>query len=80
MMCKADEIDGKKTRKIHEYIVLQAKTILTQSAGAVLYTPTVALQKGKNPSPKECPVYDTEQSDGEVPVMLELLVMQSTLS
>ena len=28
----------------------------------------------------ECPGYDTKQSDGEVPVMLELWRMQSTLS
>ena len=28
----------------------------------------------------ECPGYDTKQSDGEVPVMLELWEMQSTLS
>ena len=28
----------------------------------------------------ECPVYDTKQFDGEVPVMLELWRMQSTSS
>ena len=28
----------------------------------------------------ECPGYDTKQSHGEVPVMLELWEMQSTLS
>ena len=28
----------------------------------------------------ECPKYDTKQSDGEVPVMLELWGMQSTPS
>ena len=26
----------------------------------------------RNPPPNECPGYDTKQSDGEVPVMLEL--------
>ena len=32
------------------------------------------------PSPNESPRYDTKQFDGEVPVMLELWGMQSTLS
>ena len=40
-----------------------------QSVGAVEY-----------PFPNECPGYDTKQSDGEVPVMLELWEMQSTPS
>ena len=30
--------------------------------------------------PNECPGYDTKQSDGEVPVMLDLWGMQSTPS
>ena len=30
------------------------------------------------PPTSECPVYDTKQSDGEVPVMLELWRMQGT--
>ena len=30
--------------------------------------------------PNKCPVYDTKQSDGEVPVMQELWGMRSTLS
>ena len=30
----------------------------------------IRLQRGKTPN--ECPVYDTKQSDGEVPVMQEL--------
>ena len=39
------------------------------------------LCRGVRPPPrtKECPVYDTKQSDGEVPVMLELCGMRSTL-
>ena len=32
------------------------------------------------PPPNECPGYDTKQSDGEVPVMLELWGMRGTLS
>ena len=35
-------------------------------------TPTAPLQKVKAPTPNKCPGYDTKQSDGEVPVMLEL--------
>ena len=34
---------------------------------------------GKTP-PQECPGYDTKQSDGEVPIMLEFWGMQSTPS
>ena len=37
------------------------------------------LCRGVRP-PNECPGYDTKQSDGEVPVMLELWGMQSTHS
>ena len=36
-----------------------------------------SLQRGKT-SPNKCPRYDTKQSDGEVPAMLELWVMRST--
>ena len=42
---------------------------LAQSAGAVEYT--ASLESSKIP-PNDCPEYDTKQSDGEVPVMLEL--------
>ena len=35
------------------------------------------MHRGKTP-PNECPGYDTKQSDGEVPVMLELWGMRST--
>ena len=36
--------------------------------------------EGDEPHPNECPGYDTKQSDGEVPVMLELWRMWSTPS
>ena len=42
-------------------------------------TLTASQQRGKTP-PNKCPWYDTKQSDDEVPVMLELWGMQSTLS
>ena len=35
---------------------------------------------GVRPPPNECPWYDTKQSDGEVPVLLELWVMRNTPS
>ena len=38
------------------------------------------LCRGVRPPPNECPGYDTKQSDGEVPAMLELWGMQSTPS
>ena len=38
------------------------------------------LYRGVRPPPNECPGYDTKQSDGEVPAMLELWGMQSTPS
>ena len=41
-------------------------------------TLTAFLQKSKTPSPNEYPGFDTKQSDGEAPVMLELWRMQST--
>ena len=36
--------------------------------------------EGKDPPPNECSGYDTKQSDGEVPAMLELWRMRSTHS
>ena len=51
---------------------------LAQSAGAVEYTDCTSAE-GKTP-PKECPGYDTKQSDGEVPTVLELWGMRSTPS
>ena len=49
-----------------------------QSAGAVEYTDW-PLQRGKTPT-NECTGYETKQSDGEVPAVLELWGMWSTPS
>ena len=49
---------------------------IAQSAGAVEYTDCFSAEVF-NPTPNKCPRYDTKQSDGEVPVMLELWGMQS---
>ena len=46
-----------------------------QSVGAVEYTNWFSVE-GYDPS-NECPGYDTKQSDGKAPVMLELLGMLS---
>ena len=43
-------------------------------------SPTASLQRGKTSPHNECPRYDTKQSDGEVPAMLELWGMRSTPS
>ena len=51
----------------HVHNINHHKIIFAQSAGAVEYT-------------DECPVYDTKQSDGEVPAVLELWKMRSTPS
>ena len=47
--------------------------MLSQSAGAVKYTNCTSAEEG----PKECPDYDTKQSDGEAPVIFELWGMPS---
>ena len=48
-------------------------TVLTHSEK----TATASLQRGKNP-PSNVLIYDTKQSDGERPVILELWGMRST--
>ena len=52
--------------------------IFSQSAGAVEYIDCTSA-KGYD-TPNECPAYDTKQSDGEGPAMLELWGMRSTSS
>ena len=53
------------------------KYIIVQSARTEEYTDYFSAE---GYPPKECPGYDTEQSDGEVQVMLELWGMWSTPS
>ena len=65
---------------VYDKILLRSKSITClPSRLGWLNTPTAPLQKGKN-LPTMSPGYDTKQSDGEIPVMLELLGMQSTPS
>ena len=49
---------------------------VVQSAGAVEYTDYFSAEVKDSPS--ECPVYDTKQFDGEVPIMLELWRIRNT--
>ena len=51
---------------------------MTQTAGAVEYTDWIPIERSH--SLNECLGYDTKQSDGKAPVMLELWRMQSTPS
>ena len=51
---------------------------IAQSARAVEYTDCTSTE-GLHSS-NECPEYDTKQSDGEVPVMVELWGIQTTPS
>ena len=51
---------------------------IAQSTGTAEYTVCNSAE-GEDPSSIECPGYDTKQSDGEVPEMLELWGMLSTL-
>ena len=46
----------------------------------VKYCMHMHLCRGGQDSPNECPAYDTKQSDGEVPVILELWGMPSSPS
>ena len=55
------------------------KPLVAQSAGAVEYTDCTSAE-GKTPILNECPGYDTKQSDGGVPAVLELWGMRSTPS
>ena len=60
------------------YIISHSAKTIAQSAGAVEYTHCTSA-KGSVP-PQWVSKYDTKQSDGEVPVMLELWGMWSTPS
>ena len=52
--------------------------VLRPSRLGLKNTPIAILQEDKN-SPNKCPGYNSKQSDGEIPVMLELWGMQVPL-
>ena len=55
--------------------------LVAQLARAVEYIDCISAEGEDLPHPpNECPRYDTKQSDGKIPVMLELWEMQSTPS
>ena len=58
------------------WLLMDSLPGLAQSVGAV-NTTTVPLKSGKI-LPNECPRYDTKQSDGDAPVMLEIWGVWST--
>ena len=58
----------------------QTNQTIAWLAGAVEYTNCFSEKGSKTPPSIERPGYDTKQSDGEVPVMLELWGMWSTPS
>ena len=64
---------------INIILCLHTVTWFTQSARAVKYTDCTSAEELPATSHK-CPGYDTKQSHGEAPVMLELWGMQSTPS
>ena len=63
---------------VYKYIYVCVCVCVAQSDEAVKYINYFSA-KGEDSS-NECPVYDTKQSDGEAPVMLELWGMHSTPS
>ena len=66
-----DQKKGRQLRFILNAIISVPNLFIPQSAGAVKYTDCFSA------SPNECPIYDTKQSDSDVPVMLELWGMRS---
>ena len=60
---------------LHDFLApVNTSYCLAQSTGAA------SLQRDETPQLNKCPGYDTKQSDGEDPVMLELWGMRSTSS
>ena len=74
---KAFEFDKLWISKNGNY---QVHSGLSQLVGAVEYTDCFSAEGYDPHPPNECPVYDTKQSDGEVPLMLELWGMKCSPS
>ena len=51
---------------------------MPQSARAAEYTDCISAKFKHPPAPIKCSGYDTKQSDGEAPIILELWGMQNT--
>ena len=65
---------------LHIYLLISNYDINTCPFGWGCRIHRLLLCRGVRPPANECPGYDTKQSDGEVPAMLELWGMQSTPS
>ena len=74
----AGEGRGCRIHRLHPCREVRLSKREAQSAAAVEYIDCTSAEG--NESPNECPGYDIKQSDGEVPVMLELWTMRSTPS
>ena len=70
------QIKSNVNKSVRHVVTLQS---LAQSVGAIEYIDNFSAS-GLDPIHNEGSRYDTKQSDGEVPVMLELWRMQSTSS
>ena len=71
---------GCRIHRLHLYRGVRHPRVSYWLSRLGLYdTPTASLPRRKTPA-HECPGYDTKQSDGEVPVMLEFWGIQRTPS
>ena len=72
----------KIVRVVHfdEFIKLDSQFTQSAGGGEAIKYPNCISSMGKTLPMNECPGYDTKQSNGEIPVMLELWGMWSTPS
>ena len=61
---------------VYIYIYIYIHAQFAKSAGAVEYTDCTSAEV-LDPTPNECPGYNTKQSDGEISVILEFWRMWS---
>ena len=76
---------GSFLNSVCQYVILQFSIICVYlsalSAGAVEYTDCISAEGVRHHHPtNDCPGYDSEQSDGEAPVMLKLWGIWNTPS
>ena len=63
-----------------QFVIIHNKNVWLRKILNDFYARHVSLQRGKTPATNEYHEYDTKQSDGEAPVMLELCRVWSTPS
>ena len=69
-----------KAGEVYIYIYIYTFTVIIFPGGWGCRIHRLLLCRGVRHPPNDCPGYDTKQSDGEVPAMLELWEMRSTSS